>query len=195
MQALSVLIHSLAPLISLTNESTNMKQINLATGLPFKHGDKREDGYIFVAHKTNKKNKQGFYQLKWASPIAFKKQYEKQITKAKQRLTTNHGRAQSLVNAAKKRAKVSIELKWVVSVLEKGVCQLSGLPFDLHPTKETYLNPYAPSLDRIDFKKGYTPKNTRVVLSAVNSTLNQFGEKTMLPILKAMVNAIEKNIL
>ena len=50
------------------------------------------------------------------------------------------------------------------------------------------------SLDRIDSKiKDYSPENTRVVLTAVNKTLNEYGGETILPILKAMVAKIEND--
>ena len=45
---------------------------------------------------------------------------------------------------------------------------------------------------RINSTIGYLDSNVRVVLAAVNRTLGQEGEVTMLPILKAIVAAIEK---
>ena len=85
-----------------------------------------------------------------------------------------------------------VTVDWIMDKLIKNQCEITGLPFDLTPTTKYQSNPYAPSLDRIDAKnKHYTPENTRVVLQAVNITLNQYGEQTLLPILKAMVTAIE----
>jgi len=63
----------------------------------------------------------------------------------------------------------------------------------MNKTTNTHINPYSPSIDRKDSSKGYTDDNVRVVLSAVNSALGQYDDKTILPILKAMVKAIEKN--
>lgn len=107
------------------------------------------------------------------------------------------GRATKMWHNAKRRskttgAKVEITIDWIAAKLEKGVCQHTGLPFDLNPADKFSSNPYSPSLDKINPKiKDYTPENTRVVLTAVNKSLNEYGEETMLPILKAMVSVIE----
>jgi hypothetical protein len=104
------------------------------------------------------------------------------------------GRAVKLWHRAKYRTGgCDVTVEWIIEKLEANQCDLTGLPFDLTPTTGKYQNnPYAPSLDRIDSSiKTYTPENTRVVLAAVNTALNQYGTQTMLPILKAMVKAIE----
>ncbi len=49
-----------------------MKRLNPETGLPFKHGDKREDGYIFNTYSSGL-NKKGYRYEHWLSPEAFKK--------------------------------------------------------------------------------------------------------------------------
>jgi hypothetical protein len=110
-----------------------------------------------------------------------------------------HGRANKLFNAAKRRCSksngiVSISQQWIEEKLILGVCELTNLPFDLLPTKTSYNNAYAPSLDRINSKDpNYSPENTRVVLASVNRALNEHGDKYLLPILKAMIQGIEKH--
>jgi hypothetical protein len=107
------------------------------------------------------------------------------------------GRAHKMLHNAKRRSKtteipVTINLEWIENKLTCGICELTGMPFDLNPSKLFSSNPYAPSLDRINPKlKEYSPTNTRVVLAAVNIALNEYGEEHMLPILKAMVSKIE----
>jgi len=106
-----------------------------------------------------------------------------------------NGRARKLLHRAKTRCgkdNVSITFEWVMEKLNKGICEITNIPFDLSATDKYTINPYAPSLDRIDPKnKQYSPENTRVILASVNTSLNQYGEQTMLPILKAMIIAIE----
>ena len=58
----------------------------------------------------------------------------------------------------------------------KGHCSVSGRYFSLDAFDECLVkHPYAPSLDRKDCSKGYTPSNTRLVCVAVNFGINQWG--------------------
>jgi 5-methylcytosine-specific restriction endonuclease McrA len=68
LQALSVLIHSLAPLTSPTNESIKMKRTNPKTGLPFKKGDVREDGYVFRQYDKARLKKDNTFVEIWKHP-------------------------------------------------------------------------------------------------------------------------------
>ena len=112
---------------------------------------------------------------------------------------TSRGRASKLLNGAKRRCvksggKVSITQNWIEEKLKIGVCELTNLKFDFLPSKDSFNNAYAPSLDRIDSKnKNYSEENTRIVLAAVNRALNEHGDMYLLPILKAMVSGIEKH--
>lgn len=53
-------------------------------------------------------------------------------------------------------------------------CAVTGMPFALEVVSGR--KPYAPSIDRIDCAKGYTPDNCRVVCLAVNYAMNVWGE-------------------
>lgn len=109
---------------------------------------------------------------------------------------TVRGRALKLINNARARSKNKniecfLELDWLVPKLEKGVCEITNMPFNFDaPVGETR-RVDAPSLDRIDKSKNYTHENTRVVLWAVNGALNEYGTDIMLPILEAMVKGIK----
>jgi hypothetical protein len=114
---------------------------------------------------------------------------------------TPEGRAKQMVNTMKqnkkgKRANLEKTLTAddVLLILQTGKCQLTGLPFDFTQPHTTSQNPYAPSIDRIDSQKGYTKDNVRVVLNLVNAALGEHSDIDALPILKAMVKAIEKNV-
>jgi hypothetical protein len=54
-----------------------MKRLNPATGLPFKHRDVREDGFVFKQYDTSRKNKNGTFVEFWHHPAIFKELYEK----------------------------------------------------------------------------------------------------------------------
>ena len=175
-----------------------MKRLNPKTNLPFVHGFTREDGYVFVSYQSTKLRKDGTFKENWYTPEKFnsRNQY---ITgqHAKNRLVPV-GRAQQLLNGAKGRVKkstgiVSIDRDWVQQKLDKGICELTGLEFNLERSDKTRMNPYSPSLDRIDSKDpNYTKDNTRLVLTAVNLALSNFGEQDLLPILEAMVKSIKE---
>lgn len=119
------------------------------------------------------------------------------IEQRKKYAASHRGRATKMWHNAKRRSKstgaeVTVSVEWIIDKLSLGVCEHTGLPFDLSPISEFSSNPYSPSLDKINPKiKNYTPENTRVVLTAVNKALNEYGEQTMLPILKAMLSVIE----
>ena len=107
------------------------------------------------------------------------------------------GRASVLYSNAKSRCKkkkigLHITHEWIQKHLERGTCELTGLPFSLEPPPPGLTRRLdAPSLDRISKHKPYTEENTRVILWAVNCALSEYGTSTMLPILKAMIKGIE----
>ena len=111
----------------------------------------------------------------------------------KNRRATSLYKAKHLISTAKYRSDVvTITWQWVKEKIDKGFCELTGLPFDLNTQPGFSKNPYAPSIDRIDSKiHKYTPENTRIVLHFVNQALNEYDQETALPILKAMVDKIK----
>jgi hypothetical protein len=175
-----------------------MKRLNPNTGLPFKRGDLDKDGMLFHRYSSGKNTKTGLFYEVWLSPNDFKSLREQANTNRAINRTKPKARAEQLFHRAQTRSKeknlpILITKLWIENKLSIGVCELTGIPFDFYKKEKVSKNPYAPSLDRINSSKGYTKTNTRVVLSAVNDALNQYEDKTMLPILKAMVKGIEKN--
>lgn len=170
-----------------------MKRINPKTNLPFKRQDVRDDGFIFMSYGSHIRN-DGYFQELWISPEAYKKEVEIQKFRVRKWKSTPRGKANGLIRDAKKRGEVSISIEWLTKKLENGVCELTGLPFDMSNGDVNIPKAYAPSLDKIDAtNKEYSEDNTRVVLFAVNCALGRFGDTTILPILEAMVEGIKKN--
>jgi hypothetical protein len=100
-------------------------------------------------------------------------------------------RARKLLGVSKQNAKArklefDIDLAWIKDKLDKGVCELTGLPFIYKYTGKARRNPFAPSLDRVNNSLGYTKENVRVVLWGVNNAIGEYGLETMLPIFKAL---------
>ncbi len=80
---------------------------------------------------------------------------------------TPFGRAHSLLSTCRDRAKrkglaFNLDALWIAERIEVG-CAITHLPFDLSDNGLSR-NAYAPSLDRINHEKGYTKKNTQIVL-------------------------------
>jgi len=175
-----------------------MKRLNPKNGEIFKNGDLREDGYRFIRYMPTRIREDGFLQEQWASPEGYKNILRTALERQARSRATARGRAAFLVKSAKERERpkgnqVTLSVEEITKKIEKGYCELTGLPFDLFPSTTHHHNPYAPSLDRIDSSnREYSPQNTRVVLTSVNVALGQYGEQIMLPILKAMVNKIKE---
>ncbi len=75
-------------------------------------------------------------------------------------------------NAKKRGFEFTITQADILPLLKTGYCPLSGYKFRY--TYDAY-DPYAPSIDRIDSNKGYTPDNVRVICYILNVGMNQFG--------------------
>lgn len=107
---------------------------------------------------------------------------------------TIRGRCVHLINTARASASrrhlvFDLDADWLVSLWERqtGACAMTGIKFDLAAASQTTKfrsNPFSPSLDRKVPCKGYTKANVRLVCSAVNYALNEFGDELFAKICK-----------
>jgi len=181
-----------------------VKRLNPDTQKEFECGDTREydpkgKGRLLFRGYLKRIDKYGNNYEIWETPEKFwgrvqeRKEY---ITKYTLMPTNRAKYIWSRTRDAARRRDIGFYITTddVIPALERGVCELTGLPFCLDkPNNGSSTHPYAPSIDRIDSNKEYTKDNIRIVLWAVNAATNQFTDKEMLPILKAMVKAMEKN--
>jgi len=170
-----------------------MKRLDFQTGLPFKRGDKTELDKIFWAYDTKILCKSGNFKEIWCSKDSFNvrnKNHRKAISKFSKSSNKNlKSKAKQLIKGAKQRGLATFSLEWLEKKLESGVCELSGLPFNLINSSQYSKNPYAPSLDRIDANDTeYSINNTRVVLSCINQALNQYGLEHFLKMAQAVID-------
>lgn len=130
--------------------------------------------------------------------IEDKKEIDKIQRKKKARLRANKDivkhRAKTLLNGARTRAKnkripFNLDLAWIENKLREGKCEATGLTFLFTQYEESRpkTNPYAPSLDRIDSSRGYTPDNVQLTLLAFNKFKSDMTQHTMIEIAKAIV--------
>lgn len=89
------------------------------------------------------------------------------------------------IQSAKRAAKAGLDYELSHIDLERiarrsrGRCELSGIPFDLTIFGNGKRNPFRPSLDRINNRLGYIPKNVRAVCSIANFAMNEWGEEPL----------------
>jgi len=151
-----------------------------------------------VGSKERKKAlSQRHYQQNREKMVARQKQYRienPELWKQKSRKHHNSisGRSKSLFNAALRRAEkrnyeIDIDLEWVMSRLEKGYCEITGIPFVFETRFNGHRNPYSPSLDRKDNSKGYTKENCRIILWALNMGFADWGQEIYLHIARRLV--------
>lgn len=85
-------------------------------------------------------------------------------------------KAHSLKKSAHKAGPSDIDLDWVMERLERGVCELSGVPF-VYEVR----HPCLPSIDRIDpTQPGHMKDNCRVILWGLNGFKGAASERVFL---------------
>ncbi len=107
---------------------------------------------------------------------------------------TPRGRARQLRRDIKKRSKAkgyefSLSLDWLTERIKSGCCK-TGISFVLCRDGNNVAHPFAPSVDRIDGKRGYTEDNCQVVVWIYNAAKNSFDERYVIEFAKRL---LEKN--
>ena len=114
--------------------------------------------------------------------------YNAQI--AERRRTEPMFRAYEVWNGAKWRAKgrgieFSLSRERVEKAILSGVCEVTGLPFDLR-LKGKRLGALSPSIDRIDQRLGYTEENSQVVCWLYNRAKGDGTHSDVLMLVEAL---------
>ena len=100
----------------------------------------------------------------------------------------------SLYRNAKVRAKskglpFTLTKEWVAERIERGICELSGVPFNIE-AKRGVQGPYSPSIDKIVPELGYTPENSRMVLYGINALKSNGTNEDMINIMETTIKYI-----
>lgn len=95
----------------------------------------------------------------------------------------------SKVRAKQKCVPHDIDLKFIRTKREDGVCEVTGWPIDILAEPHSF---FRPSLDRIVPHKGYVRDNVRLVCYGVNVMLSSYGEETLLKIADAI--RVKRNV-
>ncbi|AFT66903.1 hypothetical protein [Cycloclasticus sp. P1] len=93
-------------------------------------------------------------------------------------------------SAKKREIDFCLDVNLFKSRIQKGVCELTGLPFHSSAGSLTKGRGfYSPSIDRVDNAVGYIPSNVRMVIWGVNLSKNKFADKDLQALSLAMVLA------
>jgi len=76
--------------------------------------------------------------------------------------------------AKRKKIKFNLDKEWLKEKETIEKCEATGIKFDT--TMEPYVNPFYPTIDRIDSKKGYTKDNCQIVCNMFNVAKGEFDE-------------------
>lgn len=98
---------------------------------------------------------------------------------------TPHGISMNWIKSVRSKSPDSdITVEWLKSKLALGKCEATGIVLDF--LKKTQINtksrrsPFAPSLDRLDCRRGYYRDNVRVVCLSFNTARQDFSDADVL---------------
>jgi hypothetical protein len=86
---------------------------------------------------------------------------------------------QAKVRANRKGLECTISASWAIEQLRRqgNKCSLSGIYFDHTFSTGGFMRPFSPSIDQIKPQGGYTPENCRIIVTAMNVMLSDWGEE------------------
>ena len=107
------------------------------------------------------------YNEKYVASLDYKE-------KQKQKFKSPIERAKLFFKTIKRRAATNnidfnLTIQWLEERLIRGICEVSGIAFNLDNFGKCHDKFYSPSVDRIDNSQGYTVDNCRMVLFAFNA--------------------------
>jgi len=103
---------------------------------------------------------------------------------------------QKLLQRTRKRARrknipFNLDVMWLMKKLSIGKCEATGIQFKMRPSV-SHLNPYLPSIDRVDSSKGYTKDNCQVVIIGYNNMKSNNSEKLVKEFCESFVKIYEE---
>jgi hypothetical protein len=90
--------------------------------------------------------------------------------------------------AVKRKLLFTIDFVWLVEqfIKQNGCCRLTNIKLEF-PEIGSPKNPYSPSIDQIIPGKGYSKENSRLVCTAINLGMNEFGTETFKLVAEAFI--------
>lgn len=88
--------------------------------------------------------------------------------------------------AAQRGMEFDLTREWIAQAIETGACAVTGIKFDLGRADTQRFHPWSPSVDRMDFKRGYTQDNCRVVCWIYNMAKSEWSDEVVMTFAKAL---------
>lgn len=113
-------------------------------------------------------------------PVPHVKELPTTVEMGRKKLVDTHlkaGIGGARLRARKNNLDFDIDLDWALEEVTRNDlrCALTGIPFFSKRPKDCLQHPYAPSIDKIDPKGGYTRDNCRIVVYALNVMMHDWG--------------------
>lgn len=145
------------------------------------------------SHKTERNQRRA---RRWGIYRAFKPNHLDQIALASRvRKRTNAPWLSLLASAYRRAAKKNVSYTLTPAWAEErwtGVCELTGIPFNMGMPGKPGPRLYSPSIDRIVPSLGYVEENCRFILWAINSFKGEGTDDDMLKIATCLVENLTK---
>ena len=125
---------------------------------------------------------------------------DKMKSRSRDWYNTSRGRAKSLMKGILKRyanyqdEEPDFDYTYLQELIERGYCEVSGLPFALGSVGDGHKRAFSPSVDRIDNSRGYSKDNIRMVIWQVNLMKGELSDELLLDMCYAVIANLEKGI-
>lgn len=138
------------------------ERINPLTNKPYKRGDVREDGYIFIEYNRSRVTVDGYYKCRFSSPES----------KLRKDIRTN------LRRKVREGLETNLTTDYLLSIFPKdSLCPVFKTKMEFGGDKRT-----SPSMDRIIPSKGYTKGNIVWISDRANSIKNDASYQEILKV-------------
>jgi hypothetical protein len=154
--------------------------------MPYKDAEKkRATGQEYTKRPEIKQHRSAYHKVYRQNPQT------KERLNARERKRRIDKRAQCLIAHARIRARrlnVPFDLNIYTDILQQridnGICELTGIQFDLEGGKRKWASP---SIDRIKPSDGYVIENIRVICFGMNAALGNWGIEPLLEMISGLI--------
>jgi len=104
--------------------------------------------------------------------------------KGKRNILLRHAKNRSI----KKNLPFDLDKNWIDIKLKNGKCELSNIDFQFTSDNDLHFNPFSPSIDRVDPKKGYTKDNCVPCCATCNFVKNNMNYGDFIQYIRSLYN-------